>query len=601
MKSRILWRIFRENRRENSLLCALMLFFNILASILEGASFTLLLACFAVITGEAVTFKWFSFLSYHYTHPLLLFLSGAIFLQLLRSFAVYLGQDMSTLLTVKIQEGVQTYLFRKILRMSYAEVSQFKRGDLSHLVTVPPTFIPSLFDEYNRLTVTLFLSLSYLFLMMNISLPLSALILSLFFLTAFIQKFLFVKISNASHVQTNHIVDLSKQTAQNLEGLKSLHLFQRQEHALAKIESILESISLATLKMKKWSSFIPTLNESLGVILVGISLMVGTLFLRKEGALSTSYLFIFLTLTYRLGNRLQQLMVSRGAIAYYAGPLQRLEEMQAISQISPKTETEKIVPLCFNHSLSFENVSFKYAHKKTEALNDISLTIPKKNVTALVGVSGGGKSSLIDLLLRLYEPSQGKIKLDEIPIETYSLSTWRDLFGVVPQHPFLFNDTIEANIRFGKLKATPEEIVHAAKIAGADYFIQKLPHGYQTPIGESGHRLSGGEKQRISLAQALIRDPEILVLDEATSHLDSHSEQMIQETLKSLRKEKTMLIVAHRLATIQTADLIYVVENGRITEKGTHQDLLKRGGRYQLFWNLQAVKDEEKIFTARFE
>lgn len=589
MRSHTLWRVFLEHRRKNALLCSLLLFFNILASILEGVSFTLLLACFAVLTGEAVTFKWLSFLSYNYTHPLLFFLSGAIFLQLLRSFAVYLGQLMSTLLTVKIQEGVQTYLFRKILRMNFIEISQFKRGDLIHQVTVPSTFIPSLFDEYNRLSVALLLSLSYLFLMLNISFPLTCLILCLLFLTAFIQKFLFAKISNASQAQTNHIAELSKQTAQNLEGLKSLHLFQRQEYALSKIETILESISLATLKMKKWSSLIPTLNESLGVILVGISLLIGTLFLQKEGALSTSYLFIFLTLTYRLGNRLQQMMVSRGVIAYYAGPLQRLEELNATTQASPQVASEKIAPICFNNSLSFENVSFKYVQKKTEALHNISLTIPKKHVTALVGTSGGGKSSLIDLLLRLYEPSQGKIKLDGTPVDVYSLPIWRELFGVVPQHPFLFNDTIEANIRFGKLQASHEEIVHAAQMAGADAFIQKLPHGYQTPIGESGHRLSGGEKQRISLAQALIRDPEILVLDEATSHLDSHSEQMIQESLKILRKEKTMLIVAHRLATIQTADLIYVVENGRIAEKGSHQELLELGGRYQLFWNLQTL------------
>ena len=190
-------------------------------------------------------------------------------------------------------------------------------------------------------------------------------------------------------------------------------------------------------------------------------------------------------------------------------------------------------------------------------------------------------------MLRLYSPTQGTIFLDDTPIASYSTTDWRKLFGVVSQDAFLFNTTIEENIRFGSLNASYETIVHAAEMAGADSFIRNLPNGYQTLVGEKGYRLSGGERQRISLATALVRDPEILVLDEATSHLDSSAELVVQEALLRLYEKKTILVIAHRLSTIHMADWIYVLENGCIIESGTHQDLLNLRGQYQNFWHLQ--------------
>ncbi|MFZ0565736.1 MAG: ATP-binding cassette domain-containing protein, partial [Chlamydiales bacterium] len=202
--------------------------------------------------------------------------------------------------------------------------------------------------------------------------------------------------------------------------------------------------------------------------------------------------------------------------------------------------------------------------------------------------SGGGKSTLIDLLLRLYNPSVGNIFLDGKKISDYDITSWRKLFGVVTQDTFLFNDTVEENIRFGELKASRKQIVEMAKLAGAHDFISLLPKGYETVVGDRGYRLSGGEKQRLSLARCLVRDPQILVLDEATSNLDSCSESVIQNTLEKFNKEKTMIVIAHRLSTITHADLICVIENGQIIEKGTHGALLKSKGRYHFYWNLQA-------------
>ncbi len=205
-----------------------------------------------------------------------------------------------------------------------------------------------------------------------------------------------------------------------------------------------------------------------------------------------------------------------------------------------------------------------------------------------MGASGGGKSTLVDLLLRLYQPLSGRIVIDGQDISEYDISSWRKLFGVVTQDTFLFNDTIEENIRFGELKASLERVVKAAKDARAHEFIISLPQGYKTIIGERGYRLSGGEKQRLSLARCLVRNSQIIVLDEATSNLDSRSESLIQNTLERCNKDKTMIVIAHRLSTIAKADVICVIEKGEKVEMGTHEDLIKQEERYYFYWNLYA-------------
>jgi ATP-binding cassette subfamily B protein/subfamily B ATP-binding cassette protein MsbA len=242
----------------------------------------------------------------------------------------------------------------------------------------------------------------------------------------------------------------------------------------------------------------------------------------------------------------------------------------------------------FNHEIHFNDVGLRYPKSTREVIQGVSFTIPRGKTVALVGSSGAGKSSLLDLLLRLYEPVQGEILVDGVPLQKIDINEWRSKIGVVTQDIFIFNDTIEANILFGSLEASKEEVIDAAKAAGAHQFIQNLPEGYHTAVGERGYRLSGGERQRIALARALIRKPCLLILDEATSSLDTHSEKIIQETLHHLKHRVSMLIVAHRLSTIVHADQIYVVEKGKIIESGVHQELVKMQGRYAYLWRLQS-------------
>ena len=223
----------------------------------------------------------------------------------------------------------------------------------------------------------------------------------------------------------------------------------------------------------------------------------------------------------------------------------------------------------------FENVTFAYRENKP-VIRDFSLTVPGGSVVALVGPSGAGKSTLTDLVARFHDPTTGRILLNGIDLRTLRLHSYRSLLAVVPQEVFLFDGTIRQNIAYGRRAATHEEIESAARRANAHEFIDELPQGYDTPIGERGFKLSGGQRQRLSIARAILADPLILILDEATSNLDTESEQLIQSALADLFRDRTTFVIAHRLSTVTHADIIVALESGQVREVGTHQELIER-------------------------
>ena len=240
----------------------------------------------------------------------------------------------------------------------------------------------------------------------------------------------------------------------------------------------------------------------------------------------------------------------------------------------------------FNNKIQFKNLSFKY--ENTEVLTNINFSISKGQTIALVGQSGGGKSTLADLLARFYEIENGNILIDNNDIKEIALCDLRSLMGIVSQESILFNDTIYNNIRLGNINASKKEIIAAAKIANAHNFILATENAYQTNIGDRGNKLSGGQKQRLSIARAILKNPKILILDEATSSLDTESEKLVQEALQKLMKSRTSLVIAHRLSTIKNADKIIVLDSGKIIEKGTHQELMKKNGHYKKLSDLQS-------------
>ncbi|THH39913.1 ABC transporter ATP-binding protein [Neolewinella litorea] len=239
--------------------------------------------------------------------------------------------------------------------------------------------------------------------------------------------------------------------------------------------------------------------------------------------------------------------------------------------------------------IRFHRVGFRYRVDGPEVLHDIDLEIPTGKIVALAGASGGGKSTIADLLPRFYDPTSGHITLDGRDLRDYELADLRSRFGIVSQEAILFNDTIYNNIVFGMKDVTPEQVEEAARVANAHDFIIRIPGGYQSNIGDRGTKLSGGQRQRLTIARAVLRNPDILILDEATSALDSESERLVQEALQRLMANRTALVIAHRLSTIQNADQIIVLDRGRIIERGTHGELLERGGAYRKLVELQEV------------
>lgn len=239
----------------------------------------------------------------------------------------------------------------------------------------------------------------------------------------------------------------------------------------------------------------------------------------------------------------------------------------------------------FIDTIEFKNVSFAY--EKEPVLKNISIKIEKGKTIALVGPSGGGKSTLADLVPRFYDPTEGAVLLDGVDIRDYDLESLRKLIGVVTQESILFNDTIFNNIAFGMPHVNEEDVVNAAKVANAHDFITATESGYQTFIGERGSKLSGGQRQRIAIARAVLKNPPILILDEATSALDSESERLVQDALTNLMKNRTSIVIAHRLSTIQHADEIMVIQKGEIKERGKHDDLVLKGGLYKKLSEMQ--------------
>ncbi|MBI5740621.1 MAG: ABC transporter ATP-binding protein [Nitrospirae bacterium] len=309
------------------------------------------------------------------------------------------------------------------------------------------------------------------------------------------------------------------------------------------------------------------------------------------GAITIGDFFSFLTAIILLFTPARRLAKVNAGIQKAHAPVQRIMEVLSIS--TEKDGHREIGE--FRSEIRFDRVSFSYPSSRSRALNEVSLSIKKGELVAVVGMSGGGKTTLISMLPRFYIPDEGRILIDGADISDAALKSLRSLLGLVSQDVILFNDTLMENIRFGSRRATAEQVIEAAKAAYAHDFIMEFPEGYETVIGERGLRLSGGQRQRISIARAILKNPPILVLDEATSSLDTSSEMMIQNALEGLMKSRTTIVIAHRLSTVRKADRIVVMEKGSIIETGTHAELQARGGTYQKLYELQFRGQETVI------
>jgi len=586
-----LWNLFVGPHRRNVYLFALILIPNAIAALLEGASFALILAALSVFSGEAIPIGFNSFFpsalqSIDSEKLFLVLIILGVLCQAARSAIGGISLYANSLLALRIQEAAQLKIYQKIFDLSYRCVSQYKIGDLAEYAKTPATIINTIIDNANKALVSLFMILSTLTIMMILNVKLTFLTLFLLVVTGGFHKSIIKKIGRFSEVLTDSVVECSKHTMQTLQSMRTIHTYNRQEYAFNKIRQILRNVIALSKKVYFWNNFIPSINELLGTFFVIATLISGIWILGDQKSAALPILITFLALTHRLAIRIQMGNSALGLIVMHQGSILRLEEI--LSDQGKEFAPKKGDPFAgFSFNIAFHEITLQYPSSEKPAIQKASFHISKGQTVAFVGSSGAGKSSLLDILLRLYEPTYGSIQIDGVDLTQYTIGSWRDRLGVVSQDISIFNDTIEENIRFGAAHKTTEEIAIAVSQAGLSEFIETLPDGYQTMVGERGFRLSGGQRQRLALARALIRNPDILILDEATSNLDSHSESLIQNALESLRSERTVLIVAHRLSTIMNADYIYVLDGGKMIEQGTHVSLLAKKGAYARFWELQ--------------
>ncbi len=383
----------------------------------------------------------------------------------------------------------------------------------------------------------------------------------------------------------NAIETLNANLSNSISGILTVKSFNREEKEFARIISSSTEVKSANYHAIRLSAaFIPIIRIA---ILFGFTatLLIGG-FMALDGEINVAMYSVLLFITQRL---LWPLTELGDTFDLYQRAMASFKRINALKNTTPEIKDGSVESNGIDKSINFQNVNFSYV-ENFPVLNDISLNIKKGSTTAIVGSTGSGKSTLIKLLLRLYDVDSGHILFDDIDIKDLEIHTLRKNIGLVSQDIFLFEGTVFENIAYGNLEASETEIWEAAKLSESDEFINLLPNKKDTVVGERGQKLSGGQRQRISIARAILKNPEILILDEATSAVDNETEAAIQRSLDTLKEGRTVVAIAHRLSTIRNADIIYVLEKGRIVESGTHEELVNLKKVYANLWDVQTGK-----------
>ena len=603
------WKIFRFAKPYSKYM-ALNIFFNVLYAFFNAFSFLVLMPMLEVLFGEnravyikpsfssALDFKTYvsDRMSFEVTRyagedpqrALLLVISLILVTFLLKNLFNYIALFFITFLRNGILKDIRIALYNTITKMSMAHFTEKRKGDLMSRVSNDVTEIQYSFLSIIELLIREPLTIVFALLMMfSISAKLTLFVLLFVpfagILITRIGKTLQPK-SNKVQVEVGEVLAKIEET---ISGLNIIKAFRAEGSFQSKFRDTNQRLFKLSNSLINRMNLSSPLSEFLGISVFAVLLWYGGSLVLVEKQLNAAAFITFLGLAY--GVLTPAKGISKALYSIKKGNAAAARILEVLETPNPIVDPVKPKKMsAFNKGVRFNEVSFAYEDELV--IDKLNLTIPKGSSVALVGPSGGGKSTIANLVPRFYDVNEGSISIDGTDIRQFTKNDLRSLMGIVTQDSILFNDTVANNLRIAKPDATEKELKNAAEIANALSFIEALPKGFDTSIGDQGNKLSGGQKQRLSIARAVLKNPEILILDEATSALDTESERLVQEALIKMMKSRTSLVIAHRLSTIQNADLIVVFQNGKIAEKGTHEELIAKKGTYKKLIELQSFQ-----------
>ncbi len=589
-----------------------VLFFSILSTVLSLFSFALIVPILEILFGisnpveQAPIFEGFggafdylkNYLYYYVTifmneygkiQTLGFLAIGLVIMTFLKVITYYLSSVFMAYMQTGVVKDLRNNVLDKILTLPIGFFTEEKKGDIMSRVSVDVQDVEaSIMGSLDMLIKNPIIIFIYLIVLIGVSWELTLFVFIMLPFAGGLMGIVGKNLKKDSMEVGQEQGALTSQLEEMLGGLRIIKAFNAEGKISSRFHNQTKKIRDAIIKVVKRQYLAHPMSEFLGTMIISIVVCYGGyLILCTDSGLQASVFIYYILIFYSIINPIKELSRASYNVRKGMGSLERIDKIMAAE--NPLTWPEDAVSLKdFKDKIEYKNVYFKY--KNDWVLQNVDLTINRGKTIALVGQSGSGKSTLVDLLPRFWDVNEGEILIDGVNVKNMPLVSLRALMGNVNQEAILFNDTFYNNIAFGVENATMEEVVKAAKIANAHDFISATEQGYHSNIGDRGCKLSGGQRQRISIARAILKNPPILILDEATSALDTESEKLVQEALENLMKNRTTIVIAHRLSTVRNADEICVLEKGKIIERGNHEELMALKGAYFNLQQSQSLK-----------